>query len=341
MERQDRDRDSRGWSRRQFVRSGAAAAATAWVWTSGKAVSRAEEKAPREIPRAVLGKTGEKVPILALGTACLGHKNGNRPDPNELIPVFSEAIDSGITYVDTARIYGGAEAALKAVLKTRRGKVFLATKVWANTAEEAEKSFSESLKNLGVEAVDLLHLHSTGDKNIDEVLGEKGSWGFLQKMKKEGKTRFVGLTGHSRPANFVRIIEETKQVDVVMIAMNFVDYHVYGFEEKVLPVARKHQVGVLCMKVFGGIQGGFKNYPAKTPFPSQMKEEFHRDAVRYAKSLEGVTGMVIGVHTAEQLRQNIQLVLETEPFSKEELARLRERGKEFAGDWGPRFGPVA
>jgi predicted aldo/keto reductase-like oxidoreductase len=72
-----------------------------------------------------------------------------------------------------------------------------------------------------------------------------------------------------------------------------------------------------------------------------MPSKHHLDSIRYEKTLEGVTGMVIGVHSAEQLRENIKLVLEAKPLAKEELAALRERGKEIAAGWEPRFGPVA
>ncbi len=328
-------------TRRQFVKGGLLA--TVAAATAPAVLVRGEEAVGDlgPIPKVVLGKTGEKVSILGLGTACLGHKNNNNPEVEELVGVFSEAIDRGVTYIDTARIYGRAEEALGEVLRTRRDKVFLVSKVWANTADEARRSLEDTLKQLGIDSVDLLHLHSAGDKDIDRVLGAGGSWEQLLKFKKEGKTRFIGLTGHSRPANFVRVIEESGTVDAMMIAMNFVDYHVYGFEEKVLPVARKQNVGVMAMKVFGGIKGSFRNYRLKVPNPSQMESTYHADAVRYAKSLEGVTGMVIGVHTAKQLRANIRLVRDTKKLTDVELAGLRKKGERLASEWGPRFGPVA
>ncbi len=326
-----------GVSRRRFVKGGLAAAAAVAVGTRGSVLGLPEEDS---IPTVTLGKTGAKVSILGLGTACLGHKNGNKPKLRELEPVFSEAVDRGISYVDTARIYGRAEEALKKVLKTRRENVFLVTKIWAETEKEAKESFEESIEKLGVDSVDLLHLHSCGSKDIDKVLAKTGSWQYMQKLKKKGMTRFVGLSGHSRPANFVRMIRETKEVDAIMIAMNFVDYNTYGFEEKVLPVAREQGVGVMGMKVFGGIQGGFKNYSAKKPFPSQMPQKFHRDAIRYAKGLEGVSGFVLGVHSVAQLRQNVKMVLNEKPFSQDEMTAARKLGKEFATKWGQRFGPV-
>ena len=336
-------------TRRDFVRQSGLLAAGAAIGIGTTAGGRqplaagGEEKPAKvetpPIPRSVLGRTGVEVSILGFGTALLGHQNSNQPEVPKLINVFSEALDRGINYLDTARIYGRAEEALKEVLRTRREKTFLVTKVWANTSEEAEKSFHESLERLGVSSVDVLHLHSAGDKEIDKVLGPGGSWEFLAKAKKDGKTRFVGITGHSRPANFVRLLE-TDQVDVMMVAMNFVDRFIYGFEEKVLPVARKHKTGVMAMKVYGGVQGGFPNYGSKTPHPSQMKGEHHVRSIAYVKALEGVTGMVIGAHTLEQLHENIRRVVETKPLGKEDFEKLCEEGKAVAAGWTPRFGPA-
>lgn len=350
-EKADKKAQNRGGrqSRREFVRSGSLFLAGAALGLSRSAVvfpaeeAKAAEKPARtdtpSIPRRVLGRTGVEVSILGLGTACLGHQNDNNPEISKLIDVYGEAIDRGINYVDTGRIYGRAEEALQAVLKTRRDKVFLVTKAWANTLEEAEKSFNESMKKLGVDHVDVLHLHSTGDKDIDKVLGKGGSWEFMEKAKSDGRARFLGITGHSRPANFLRLLE-TGKVDVMMVAMNFVDRHIYGFEEKVLPAARKQKTGVMAMKVFGGIKGGFKNYPSRTPFPAQMPEEFHKRSMAYVKALEGVTGMVIGVHSREQLLENIKNAVETKPLSREEFDKLCEEGKTLASGWRDRFGPV-
>jgi hypothetical protein len=337
-------------SRREFVRkSSALVAGTALGVLGGPAAKLlpCEEKASSGqkdavIPKKVLGRTGVEVTILGLGTALLGHQNNNNPEIPKLIDVYSEAIDRGITYIDTARIYGRAEEALGTVLNSggRRDKVFLVTKVMEDERAKAEKSFEESLRLLKVDHVDLLHLHSTGDRDHDKVLAPGGLWEYFLKMKKEGKTRFLGITGHNRPLKFVRMLE-TDQVDVMMVAMNFVDRHIYGFEEKVLPVALKHKTGVMAMKVFGGVKGGFHNYTSKTPQRSQMDEEHHRRSIAYAKSLEGVTGMVLGVHSREQLAENIRRVLEVEPLARDEFTKLCADGKAIAAGWDARFGPIA
>jgi predicted aldo/keto reductase-like oxidoreductase len=330
-------------SRRDFLRTSTLAAGAGLALSAAGARLGADEsetpaKATPPVPRKPLGRTGLEVSILGLGTALLGHQNGNNPEIPKLVRVFSDAIDRGITYVDTARIYGGAEEALSQVLPGRRDKVVLATKVWADTYEAARESFEKSLSVMKLEEVDILHLHNAGSKDIDKVLGKGGSWEFIQEAKKAGRARFIGITGHEHPQKFVRMLE-TGTVDVLMIAMNFVDRFIYGFEDVVLPVARKHATGVLAMKVFGGVEGGFRNYPTRTPRPSQLAAEHHLSAIRYAKSLEGVAGMVIGVHTSEQVHRNIEMVVSAEPLSPAEFAALYYKGKAISADWSPRFGP--
>ena len=143
------------------------------------------------------------------------------------------------------------------VLGSHRDEVFLTTKVWADDASEARESLEESLRILRTEHVDLVYLHSVGNRDVEKAMSPDGALAYLWKQKEAGKIRFVGISGHSMVENFMPILE-TGQIDVVMMAMNFVDRHTYGFEDKVLPVANRHQVGVACMKVFGGMRGGLR-----------------------------------------------------------------------------------
>lgn len=59
----------------------------------------------------------------------------------------------------------------------------------------------------------------------------------------------------NRLQKFVRLLE-SGEGDVLLVILNFFDRYTYNFEEKVLPVARKYEVGVVAMKVFGGAQKG-------------------------------------------------------------------------------------
>lgn len=297
----------------------------------------AGETSATRLPKRVLGRTNERVSTLALGTWPCG--KCETVDSAQVIRIVHEALDLGINVVDAARGYGRAEEAIGLALKKRRDEVFLTTKVWADTAEEAEKSFEQSLQLLQTDHVDLLYLHSVGNRDVPRVLAPGGALSYLLKQKEAGKTRFLGISGHSKPDSFVPVIE-TGHIDVVMIAMNFVDRHIYGFEEKVLPVAVRHNVGVACMKVFGGIRGTFADAVKPNPGPHMPLRNLEQ-AVRYALGLPGVATLVIGPHTVEQLRQNAEFVKNYEPLSADEQASLAQLGRQLAEQWGDRFGPVA
>jgi len=237
-------------SRREFLQR------TAMVGAGLAAGVRAGESGGAELPTRVLGRTGAKVTILGLGTAPIGEARG---DMAEAVRIFSEVIDRGVNFVDTARIYGIAEEALGQVLATRRDKVFLVTKCWTDSAARAQQMFEESLRTLKTDHVDLVHIHNVGNKNLDKVLAKDGILEYLLRQKEAGKTRFIGLSGHERPPVFLKMLE-TDQIDVVMSVMNYADRNIYDFEGKVLPECRKRNVGVVAMKVYAGIKGGFPNH---------------------------------------------------------------------------------
>jgi len=117
--------------RREFLKSTTLAGAALAVG------ARAAEKQAGPLPTRVLGRTGEKVTILGLGTAPIGE---GPPSVQEGIKIFSEVLDRGVNYVDTARGYGNAEEALGHVIPKRRDDLFVVTKCWTDSAAGAEKS---------------------------------------------------------------------------------------------------------------------------------------------------------------------------------------------------------
>lgn len=287
------------------------------------------------LPTRTLGRTGARVTILGLGTAPIGEARVAVP---QAVRIFSEVIDRGVNYVDTARIYGIAEEALAEVLATRRDRVFLVTKVWVETAAEAEKSLEESLRTLKVDHVDLVHIHHVGGKNLDRVLASDGVLEYLLKQKAAGKLRFIGVSGHARPARFVRMLE-TDQIDVVMAVMNYADRNIYNFEETVLPECRRRNVGVVAMKVYAGIVGGFPNH-RKAWVGCNTPPEYLHQALAYALDLPGVSVANVGPFTFDEAVRNVELAREYKPLGEAEREALLARGKELAQKLGPRYGPV-
>jgi predicted aldo/keto reductase-like oxidoreductase len=288
-----------------------------------------------KLPKRVLGRTKEKVSILGLGTAPVGE---GPIEVQEGIRIFSEAIDRGVTYIDTARIYGNAEEILGHIIPKRRDKLFVVTKVSTDNAARAERSLNESLRRLKIEHLDLVHIHSIGGKNLDRVLAKDGVLEFLLKQKEAGKIRFIGISGHNRPPNFVRMLQ-TDQIDVIMCVMNYADRNIYDFESKVLPEAKKRNVGCTAMKVYAGIKGGFRNHRSGH-IGCVTEPAYLPQALGYALDLDGVSVAVVGPYTVEQAIQNVEFARKYEPLSQEQHTSLMEYGKKLAPSLGSRYGPV-
>ena len=328
-------------TRRQFqVQSGVLAAS--WIGvpaiTEGLlARNRAVAALADQIPRRILGRTGVEVTTMTLGTAPCGLS----PEIpiEEIGKIVLRAIELGINSIDTAPAYIKSEEAIGRVLQPHRDKVFLATKVFAKTVEEAEKSLTRSFELLKTDYIDLVYYHSVGDYEPEKSLAEDGVFPWLVKQKEAGKFRFLGISGHHRPGRFLPYLQ-TGQVDVLLTVINFVDRHTYNFEEKVLPLARQYNVGIIAMKVFGGARRSAGSY-RNPKCPPELDTAHLESAVRYALGIPGVASLNLGVHNQSQLEHNLALVKAYQPLTPEEESKLTELGRQLAAEWGEHFGPLA
>lgn len=287
----------------------------------------------RGVPRRQLGNTGEIVPILGLGTSSLGRGVAD----DEAAKILNRAVDLGVNYIDTAPAVGGygrAQLQIGRALKDRRAEIFLVTKCFEPTGAAARKLLEHNLTELRTDKVDLLHVHSLGDDKMDPsvVFGENGVYRMAMRAREEGLTRFVGVTGHSRPQRFVNALADF-DFDVVMTAVNFVDVHTYNFEEIVWPLAVRRGAALVAMKVFGGIKGGGHT-------PALLPQAYHEQALRYALSLEGCATAVIGISTMPELEENVRRARGFTPLTAHEMEDLRAAGRIMAARWQDHLGPV-
>lgn len=325
----------RGMSRREFVcRSGALAGGAILATRAAQAAAPAAALHDA-IPTRVLGKTGVQVTTMTLGTAPCGFiKPAN---PRLVAQCVNAAIDLGLSAIDTAPGYDVAEQGVGLALGKRRKQVFLSTKVLADDVPAAEKIFANSLKLLKTDYVDLLYFHQVGDRNVAVCRNPDGVFTWLVKQKKAGRVRFVGISIHNHPKKCIELLE-SGDVDVLLTIVNFVDRHTYRFEEIVLPVARKHNVGIVAMKAFGGARGG--NY-ADPNCPPMLDAEHLELAVRYSLGTPGVATLDIGCHNVDQIRKNIAMVRSATPLTDEEAARVDALGRRLAAQWKDHLGPIA
>jgi aryl-alcohol dehydrogenase-like predicted oxidoreductase len=327
------DQTSHGVSRREFVvQSGMLAGGALLGGVAGPAWA---ETPVGELPKRVLGRTGVKVTTFTLGTAPAGFTKPH--DPKNVADCVNAAIDLGVNFIDTAPAYDVAEEGVGVGLGKRRKDIFLSTKVLADDVAKAEEILAKSLRLLKTDYIDLIYFHQVGDRQADIALKPDGVYTWLLKQKKAGKIRFAGISIHNRPDKCIGLLE-SGEVDVLLTIINFVDRHTYKFEENILPLARKHNTGIVAMKVFGGARKG--NYPDPKCLP-QLDVEHLEMAVRYSMAIEGVASLEIGAHNVEQVRKGVELVKRCRPLSEEENQKLVSLGKELAAQWGTHLGPLA
>jgi aryl-alcohol dehydrogenase-like predicted oxidoreductase len=116
----------------------------------------------------------------------------------------------GLTYLDTAPEftgYGKAQSYLGEVLKDRRKEVFVVTKCHE---PDGEKALALLKKNLAEVRIDLVYAHPIGDDKMAHraIFAKTGTCKALEKAKKEGLTRLVGVSGHNRPGRFLQALED-------------------------------------------------------------------------------------------------------------------------------------
>ena len=198
----------------------------------------------------LLGRTGLKVSAMSIGSAAIGQQYGPVTTA-EAADCVHAAIDAGVNLVDTAAYYGVglAESILGEVLQGGwREKVYLCTKacrldadVFDFTPEGTRNCFEASLKRLRTDHVDILLAHDIEfADDYDYVFNE--TYGVLRQLKKQGKTRFIGMSCY--PLGLLKQAIERCDLDVVISYAHF-NLQNTRLVSELLPTAEARGVGVL------------------------------------------------------------------------------------------------
>jgi predicted aldo/keto reductase-like oxidoreductase len=261
------------------------------------------------LPQRPLGKTGVQVPIIGYGTAPLGKIEPNEPSKTKAVRLLNLAIDLGITYLDTSPDYG-SQPKLGEVMKTRRDEVFLATKINKRKRDEVLKEIRQNLEELQTDHVDLVQIHAVNVMaDLEAALAPDGAIPALEEARRQGMTRFVGITGHARPSVLAHALERY-DFDTVLVALGAVDRLVSGPEESLLPIARRKDAGVIAMKVYG--HGELKNREL---------------ALRYSLGVPGVSTAILGMKEEAEIEENVRYAQQFKPLEAEELQTLLQEAR--------------
>ncbi len=208
---------------------------------SGKALLGEVKKDP--IPKRPLGRTGEKLSIIALGGIVVSKVEQAVADQ-----YVREAIDQGINYYDVAPTYGDAQDRLGPALKPFRKNVFLACKTTQRGRQGAEAELAQSLQTLQTDHFDLYQLHGlTKTEDVEQAFGPDGAMEVFLKAKKEGKTRFLGFSAHSEEAALLAM--DKFDFDTILFPVNFACMLKAGFGPRVIARAKEKKMGILALKI--------------------------------------------------------------------------------------------
>ena len=206
------------------------------------------------LPTRKLGRQGLEVSAIGLGCMGMSQSYGTPDDP-ESIRTIHRALERGVTYFDTAEVYGPFtnEALLGQALKGRREGAVVATKfgfrIGGNGRPEGVDSRPEhirevvdaSLGRLGLDHIDLLYQHRIDPAvPIEEVIGT------VSRLIEAGKVRFVGLS--EAGASNIRRAHATHPVSVLQSEYSLWERNL---EEEIVPLLRELGIGLTPFSPLG------------------------------------------------------------------------------------------
>jgi predicted aldo/keto reductase-like oxidoreductase len=220
-----------------------------------------------EIPKRVLGKTGEKITIIGFGSIAL--RNNGQEFANELV---AAAYDRGIRYWDVAPGYGDAQELLGPAMESYRKESFLACKTNKRDKEGAEKELHESLNFLRTDYFDLYQLHALSKmEDLEKAMGPGGAMETFLKAQKEGKVRFLGFSAHNEEVALKAM--EMFDFDTILYPLNCVCWHNGDFGPQVYKTAKKKNMGILALKSVAKTRVSRE----EKPYPNMWYQPFEKE----------------------------------------------------------------
>ncbi|KAL0798104.1 hypothetical protein Bca101_053278 [Brassica carinata] len=273
-----------------------------------------------------LGNTGLKVSAVGFGASPLG-SHYSLVAEDDAIAAVREAFRHGINFFDTSPYYGETLSekvlgkALKA-LQVPRSDYIVATKCgrygegFDFSAERVRKSIDESLENLQLDYVDIFHCHDIEFWSLDQIVSE--TIPTLQKLKQEGKIRFIGITG--LPFNIFTYVLDRVPPGTIDVILSYCHYSINDSTLlDMLPYLKSKGVGVitaspLAMGLFTE-QGPPEWHPASPEIKSACKaavghckskgKKITKLALQYSLANKEISSVLVGMGSVSEVEENV------------------------------------
>jgi predicted aldo/keto reductase-like oxidoreductase len=253
---------------------------------------------PPDLPSRLLGRTGIRTPLISMGTS------------GALDPGFIKAAyEAGVKLFFSATYYGEGnnEKIVGGALKNLPRDTFVigtacppdgmdnrtGTFPKGFDAEAYIKKAEGSLKRFGLDYVDIFLFPYAGKK---EVVQNEGLLKVLEQLKKQGKTRFVGIASHDGMEEALKSAADAKVYDVAMPAYNFKTANRESMNAAIA-YAAKAGIGIIAMKTIAGASRKKSGPPLNSDA-----------ALKWVLHNENISSVVSGMSTLEQLQKNLSMI---------------------------------
>ena len=302
-------------SRGEFLRICAGTAAATAI-PGGSAMS-AEKMMTRPIP-----KTGEKLPVVGVGTWQTFHVGRDAASRAPLKEVLSILFGAGGSVIDSSPMYGPAEGVAGDLLAEMgaRDKAFIATKVWTEGRERGIDQMTDSLHRFRTKSIELMQIHNLVDWRTHLVT--------LRDWKAQGKIRHIGIT-HYTPSAYSRLahVIESEEIDSVQLAYSI---GVQDAADRLLPLAAERGVGVIINRPY---EGGSLFRKVRGRKPPAWAAEFDAASwgqffLKFILAHPAVTCVIPGTGRPDHMRDNAGAGFGRLPDAKQ-LKKIQEFWREI------------
>ena len=278
---------------------------------------------------------GLKLSALGFGAMRLPVLNGDdsRIDEAAALRMVDTAMQNGINYYDTAWGYHGENSETvmgKALARYPRDSFYVATKFPgydASNWSKVREIFPRQLEKLGVDYFDFYLFHNVCEMNIDAYLDDEkyGIYSYLMAQKHQGRIKHLGFSCHGELDVLKRFLDAYgKDMEFCQLQLNYLDWTFQHGKEKV-ELLREWNIPVWVMEP---LRGGklAKLQPEHEAALKALRpdEEIPAWAFRFLESIPGVTVILSGMSSQEQLEANLATFAEDKPLKEAEMKTLME-----------------
>ena len=288
-----------------------------------------------------LGKSDRKVSKLGFGCMRLPLLPGSESiksffersiaiDEEKAFEMVDYAIEHDINYFDSAYLYHGgkSETFLGKAVQNRREKVIITTKSPLRNIEKTEdfeRILDEQLQRLQIDYLDFYLLHGLGRPTWAKA-GKLGALNFLDKIRKDGRAKFVGFSFHDDVRIFKEIIDAYDWT-ICQIQYNYFDEN-YQAGKEGLQYASSKGIGVVIMEPLRGgrLTDKIPREVQKIWDSTGRKWSPAEWAFRWVWNHPEVSLVLSGMSTLEQLEENVRIAEKASPdsLSSQELETIRK-----------------